>query len=143
MFNINPIKIELSEQQFRYLLDLVYIGNWVMNSTRESDRIKEYDEVESLIFSHCAQHRMGKLAEMDRGELIPSRAFANGGIHEVIEHYEDTIFFDLLAEELALRDMEGQPLTRENYSELLDRIDAYLAEFDENGIDHLELDLGQ
>ncbi len=28
-----PMKIELTEQQFRYLLDLVYIGNWVINST--------------------------------------------------------------------------------------------------------------
>lgn len=34
------MKIELTEQQFRYLLDLVYIGNWVINSTREDDRIK-------------------------------------------------------------------------------------------------------
>ena len=29
-----PMNIELTQQQFRYLLDLVYIGNWVINSTR-------------------------------------------------------------------------------------------------------------
>ena len=68
------MKIELTEQQYRYLLDLVYIGNWVMNSTRESDRIKEYDQVESLVFSHCLDHKMSKLVELYRGELIPSRA---------------------------------------------------------------------
>ena len=28
------MNIELTDQQYRYLLDLVYIGNWVMNSTR-------------------------------------------------------------------------------------------------------------
>ena len=28
------MKIELTEKQFRRLLDLVYIGNWVLNSTR-------------------------------------------------------------------------------------------------------------
>ncbi|CAN4039963.1 Fe2+ transport protein FeoA, partial [Dysosmobacter welbionis] len=55
-----PMKIELTEQQFRYLLDLVYIGNWVINSTRENDRIQEYDQVESLIFSHCLHHKMSK-----------------------------------------------------------------------------------
>ena len=69
-----PMKIELTEQQFRYLLDLVYIGNWVINSTREDDRIQEYDQVESLVFSHCLQHKMSKLVELYRGELIPSRA---------------------------------------------------------------------
>ena len=50
------MKIELTEQQYRYLLDLVYIGNWVVNSTRENDRIREYDNLESIIFSHCPEH---------------------------------------------------------------------------------------
>ena len=98
------MKIELTEQQFRYLLDLVYIGNWVINSTRENDRIQEYDQVESLVFSHCLHHKMGKLVELYRGELIPSKAFADGGIHDAIEHYEDVVFYEILAEELALRD---------------------------------------
>ena len=92
------MKIELTEQQFRYLLDLVYIGNWVINSTREDDRIREYDQVESLIFSHCLHHKMSKLVELYRGELIPSRAFADGGIHEAIEQYEDVVFYEILAE---------------------------------------------
>lgn len=137
------MKIELTEQQYRYLLDLVYIGNWVMNSTREDDRIKEYDEVESLIFSHCLQHKMSKLVELYRGELIPSRAFADGGIHEAIENYEDVVFYEILAEELALRDMNGEPLTRENFSALLERIDTYLSEFTKNGTENISVDLDE
>ena len=50
------MKIELTEKQFRRLLDLVYIGNWVLNSTRGDDRICEYDEVESTVFSNCINH---------------------------------------------------------------------------------------
>ena len=46
-----------------------------------------------------------------------------------------------LAEELAMRDMDGEPLTRENYGELMDRIDAYLSEFDEHGTDNISVDL--
>ena len=107
----------------------------------ENDRIQEYDQVESLIFSHCLHHKMGKLVELYRGELIPSRAFADGGIHEAIEQYEDVVFYEILAEELALRDMNGEPLTRENYGELMDRIDAYLSEFDEHGTDNISVDL--
>jgi len=137
------MKIELTEQQFRYLLDLVYIGNWVMNSTREDDRIKEYDQVESLVFSHCLSHRMSKLVELYRGELIPSRAFADGGIHEVIESYEDTMFYEILAEEMALRDMNGEPLTQENYGALMERIETYLSEFDRNGTNNISVDLDE
>ena len=137
------MKIELTEQQYRYLLDLVYIGNWVMNSTREDDRIKEYDQVESLVFSHCLDHKMSKLVELYQGELIPSRAFADGGIHEAIENYEDVVFYEILAEELALRDMDGEPLTRENYTQLMDRIDAYLSEFDRHGTDNISVDMDE
>lgn len=133
--------LELTEQQYRYLLDLVYIGNWVMNSTREDDRIREYDEVESVLFSQCAAHGMKKLAERVDGEIVPSRAFTDGGIHEVIGDYEDTVFYEILAEELALRDMDGQPLTRDNYEALLTRIDAYLDEFDAHGTDNITIDI--
>ena len=137
------MKLELTDQEFRYLLDLVYIGNWVINSTRENDRIQEYDQVESLLFGRAALEGMPDLAERYRGSLIPSRAFADGGIHEAIEQYEDTIFYELLAEELALRDLDGQPLTRENYDALMARIDAYLSEFDEHGTDRVTVDLDE
>ena len=135
------MKIELTEQQFRYLLDLVYIGNWVINSTRENDRIQEYDQVESLIFSHCLHHKMSKLVELYRGELIPSRAFAEGGIHEAIMAYEDNTFFEILAQELALRDMDDPPITEENYDEVMSRMDEYLGEFEQHGTDNITVDM--
>ena len=70
------MKIDLTEKQFRRLLDLVYVGNWVMNSTRGDDRIQEYDDVESAVFAHCLSHGMVPLVEAYQGELVPSRAFA-------------------------------------------------------------------
>ena len=135
------MELKLTDKQFRYLLDLVYIGNWVINSTRENDRIREYDQLESYIFSHCADMKMSKLIELYEGEIIPSRAFAEGGIHEAIANYEDVTFYEILAEELALRDMDGQPMTRENYGELMERMDRYLGEFEENGTDHITVDM--
>ena len=135
------MEIKLTEKQFRRLLDLVYIGNWVLNSTRGDDRIRQYDQVESLIFSYCLSHGMAGLTELYQGELIPSRAFADGGIHEAIANYEDATFYELLAEDLALRDLGGVPLTRENYERLLERIDVYLDEFDAHGTDHVSVEL--
>jgi hypothetical protein len=135
------MEIKLTEKQYRRLLDLVYIGNWVLNSTREDDRIRDYDKVESLIFSHCLTHGMSKLVELYNGELIPSQAFADGGIQEAIMAYEDTTFFEILAQELALRDLDDPPITPENYEEIMARIDVYLGEFEENGTDHVSVDL--
>ncbi|MBE6971184.1 MAG: hypothetical protein E7446_03585 [Ruminococcaceae bacterium] len=135
------MEIKLSEKQFRRLLDLVYIGNWILNSTRGDDRIRQYDEVESLIFSHCLTHGMAGLTELYEGELIPSRAFAEGGIHEAIMAYEDTTFFEILAQEMALRDMDDPPITPENYDEVMERMGTYLSEFELHGTDNISVDI--
>ena len=133
--------VRMTEKQFRRLLDLVYIGNWVLNSTRGEDRIREYDQVESLIFSYCLEHGMTPLVELYDGEMIPSRAFAEGGIHEAIMAYEDVTFFEILAEELALRDLDAERATEENYDEVMDRMEQYMGEFEAHGTDHISGDL--
>ena len=130
------MKIELTDRLFRYLLDLVYIGNWVLNSTRGNDRFADYDNLESKIFALSPA-----LSEHWNGTIVPSRAYAEGGIHEAIAYYEDNVCYEILAEELALRDMNGEPLTRENYGELMERIDAYLSEFDRHGTDNISVDM--
>ena len=135
------MELHLTEKQYRRLLDLVYIGNWVLNSTRGDDRITDYDKVESLVFSHCLDHGMTPLVELYDGEIIPSRAFAEGGIHEAIMAYEDVTFFEILAEELALRDLDTDRATAENYDEVMDRMEQYMGEFEAHGTDHISVDL--
>lgn len=131
------MKLELSRKQFRRLLDMAYIGNWILNSTRGEDRIPDYDEVESLLFQKAREEGMPTLTEDWMGTPVPSRAFAEGGIHEAIMEYENNVFFDILAEDLARRDMEDAAIDQNNYDELVRRIDAYLDEFEEHGTDRI------
>ncbi len=133
------MEISLNKKEFRRLLDLVYIGNWILNSTRGNDRFEDYDQVESKLFAICRSCGMETLVEKWNGEDVPSRAFAEGGIHEAIMDYEDTVFFEILAEELARRDMDYQPVSKENYEELVSRMDEYIAEFEAHGTDNLVL----
>lgn len=135
------MKLELTTKDFRRLLDLVYIGNWVLNSTRGDDRIADYDKVESLLFAKAAESGMKALAELYQGEVIPSKAFAEGGIHEAIMEYENNVFFEILAEDLARRDMQDAPIDEDNYAELASRIDAYISEFEEHGTDNILVDM--
>ncbi len=134
------MELELTRKQLRRLLDMVYIGNWILNSTRGEDRFKDYDEVESLLFARAAQEGMPALAEVYQGEVIPSRAFAEGGIHEAIMDYENNVFFEILAEDLARRDMDDVPIDETNYDELTQRIDAYIDEFEAHGTDNITVD---
>ena len=137
------MKLELTTKQFRRLLDMAYIGNWILNSTRGDDRFKDYDDVESLLFAKAREEGMGVLAEDWQGEVVPSRAFAEGGIHEAIMEYENNVFFDILAEDLARRDLEDASIDQNNYEELSSRIDAYIAEFEQHGTDNILVDSDQ
>ena len=133
------MKIELSELEYRRLLDIVYIGNWILNSTRTADRIEDYDNLQSKIFSYCAEQGMYEIFEKFGNIFLPSSAFENGGIHEAIADYEDTVFFEILAEELAKRDMSREAIGPENFNELTRRVDEYIDEFEKNGMDNIIL----
>ena len=76
--------VDLTSAEFRQLLDMVYIGNWVLNSARGDDRITEYDRIESKIFGLCSGTPLSALVEKRLGISFPSRAFEDGGIHEAI-----------------------------------------------------------
>ena len=134
------MKLELTTKQYRRLLDMAYIGNWVLNSTRGDDRFRDYDEVESILFEKAAAEGMAVLAEVYEGEVVPSRAFVEGGIHEAIIEYENNVFFDILAEDLARRDMEQENVDQNDTTELLNRMEEYMTEFELNGTDHISLD---
>ena len=135
------MNLELTEKQFRRLLDLVYIGNWILNSTRGDQRFRDYDQVESLLFSRAILEGMPSLGELYQGEIVPSQAFVEGGIHEAILEYENNVFFEILAEDLARRDMDDAPIDESNYAELASRIDAYINEFEEHGTDNILVDI--
>ena len=76
-----------------------------------------------------------------QGHIFPSSAYENGGIHEAIMEYENNVFFDILAEDLARRDMNDAPIDESNYAELAHRIEAYINEFEENGTDNILVDI--
>ena len=136
----DKMNIELTDKEFRRLLDMVYIGNWILNSTREGDRLTDYDRLESKLFAQSLLHNMPGLCELSGGVPVPSQAFTYGGIHEAISNYEDAVFFDILAEELALRDMCYEQIPEDDIDELNGRIEEYIEEFDENGIDNIVLE---
>ena len=129
------MQIELTNKEFRRLLDLVYIGNWVLNSTRGYDRFEDYDNLESKIFALSPA-----LSEPWNGTIVPSRAYAEGGIHEAIAYYEDNVFYEILAEELSRRDMNYPDITEENYDEIISRMQQYMEVFQISGVDRLILD---
>ena len=134
------MNIEMTEKEYRRLLDLVYIGNWILNSPRGDDRIEDYDRVEERLFALAPEHGMKSLMQVWEGHVYPSQAFADGGIHEAIADYEDAVFFNILAEELARRDLGLEDTDPEDFTELSERMEDYLDEFDRNGLSTVTVD---
>jgi len=135
------MNLELSDKEFRRLLDMVYIGNWVLNSARGDDRFEDYDLLQEKLFARCPGAGMRALVELRQGRVSPSAAYENGGIHEAIADYEDAVFFDILAEELARRDLGLEFSEPEDITELTTRMDEYLDEFEKNGLNTVTVDL--
>lgn len=134
------MQIEFTTKEFRRLLDLVYIGNWILNSTRGNERFADYDNLESKLFALCNSNGMQSLTQFWNGTYIPSQAYEEGGIQEVIALYEDNTFYEILAEELSRRDMDYPDITPDNYQEISDRMQQYMLEFEANGVTRLTLD---
>ena len=135
------MNIELTEKEFRRLLDLVYIGNWILNSTRGEDRFEDYDLLQEKLFALCPGQGMRALVQQWQGHIFPSKAYEEGGIHEAIADYEDAVFFSILAEELARRDLGLEATDPEDFTELSERMEEYLSEFDRNGLAAIHIDI--
>ena len=135
------MNIELTEKEFRRLLDMVYIGNWILNSTRGDDRFEDYDELQEKLFTLCLDRGMRALVQTWHGRIYPSKAYEEGGIHEAIADYEDAVFYNILAEELARRDLGLEDRDPEDFAELAGRMEDYLDEFEKNGLDTISIDI--
>lgn len=133
--------IKLTTKEFRHLLDMIYIGNWILNSTRANDRFEDYDLLQEKLFALASQNGLPELAQTYLGHVFPSRAYEEGGIHDAIADYEDAVFFDILAEELARRDMSEEQLNPNDVKELTARMDTYMSEFEVNGIENISLNI--
>ena len=134
------MQIELTEKEFRRLLDLVYVGNWILNSARGDDRFEDYDLLQEKLFALSGKAGMPSLVQRWHGHIFPSKAYEEGGIHEAIADYEDAVFYDILAEELARRDMHLESISQNDDEELSSRMEEYFDEFEKNGIENVKVD---
>ena len=135
------MNIELSDKEYRRLLDMVYIGNWILNSTRGDDRFEDYDLLQEKLFALSPLRGMRSLVQLEDGHFFPSKAYEEGGIHEAIADYEDAVFYNILAEELARRDLGLEDSDPEDFTELQLRMEEYLGEFEKHGLDSINIDM--
>jgi hypothetical protein len=138
---MKKVNLELSPEQYKELIRLVYIGEWVI------------DEPENMVLNDLIQVMFSKAKDAGHGSLVdfdkemnlymPSAAF-DEEVVEIVDDYEEECFWDHLIYRMANKDLEAKlgekadKLTNEERIDLIDPIsEKYVKEFEENGIDNL------
>ncbi|NDY41276.1 hypothetical protein G3N55_00225 [Dissulfurirhabdus thermomarina] len=147
------MKVDITKQEFRLLLDMLSVAGWIIDSYRDRDdpAIQPYDMLIQKFLSLAEGFGFGDLVEYDRREkkYYFSSVYEDIGTDTAfVNDFVDMSFWEELAVRLARRDlleevggeaaleeMEPDEAARRE-DELADR---YYAEFERSGLDRLRL----
>jgi len=140
-------KIELTDEEYKNLIRLVYLGHWMSNSHRD-DPITELDNVENTIYSYAEQFGCADMIDCDTklNRFYPSFELETE-MDVYIQEYDDYTFWDELAWNLSDRDFEkkydpAQTLVMTTDEILRQKdimVEKYSKEFEANGVGNLVL----
>jgi len=106
------VQIDLTNDEYRRLLELAYLGEWVVNSNRSpTENIKEYDDLLKSLFSYAEEAGLEDFAQYYEEEKahFPSPVFEDEtSVREFLEEYNDDTFWAELIDRLAWRDAAAE-----------------------------------
>ncbi len=148
------MEIKFTRKQYKNLIKLVYLGNWIINAirsgTKDNPQIKKYNEIEQYVFSFAKEARLEKYIEYDKEfkKFFPTSGLEEDpDIEKYRQDYEDEIFWEDLADKLGARDFikeYGEKAIRkmtqkDKFLREQEFIIKYEEEFNKNRIQNLEL----
>ncbi len=132
------MRVEFTKEQFRALLDLAYLGNWMINSHRSGDVIAEYDDLQTYLFSHCPRFELEELLDVT-DPTYPSQAYEEG-VSEFIDEYDDETLWEGLAMNLATKRVAEEKVDPEGaLAKIFEYEEELLEEFEKNGLKNISV----
>ncbi len=145
------MKIDFTSQEYKKLLDILYIADWVMNAHKFEDdpKTKPYKGLEQKILSYAKGMGFEEMVEYaaDQKEYFPTRKFEESSpAMTLIEEFENESFWEALISRLADRDLIRQmggveKLSQLSFEERMKKTMAieekYASEFEDWGLDNL------
>lgn len=151
------MEMDLSLEQYETLLKLVYMGDWVISTLQAKDRADDdpdndtrFAEVVRHVFSYAEKAGLGNIVQIDQnnGEPYLTREFEEeSGLVDILEDYEDEVFWQALIERLAHRDFlrhfGESAISAMAIEERIEKEtpfhDKWANEFHENGIESIKV----
>ena len=145
------MKLHLTKKEYRALLDLITVGDWVLHShtVQDKDCSITHRAVMKKIFSYSSEMQCEDLVEYDqkKDEGYETCAYEEVIQEAFIQPYNEETFWEELADRLAMRDAVREigednlktmePLRRVKL--LSDKTETYENEFEEHGLECLTL----
>jgi hypothetical protein len=139
------LQIELTNEQYRHLVTLLFLGEWMINGIPPEHRRKELQEVADYIYSFADQFGASDWIEYceDCGACHANQRMEDE-LLPIVDEYDEETFWDVLSHHLAYRDVmlgadPDQELTPALEMRLWRRKEQYQQEFDKHGLDHVRL----
>jgi hypothetical protein len=143
---MKEINIKLNSNQYKALLKLIYLGEWVLNSNldRSGEKLTIEEEVEQIVY---ASNPEPGLFEYDNefGLYFPTRDFEDK-MQKFIDDYNNYNFWEELAYQLADRDTKielGDKLDKIGTREYIEihqkHLEFYAEEFNNNNLNNVKI----
>lgn len=147
------MKIDLSRKEYRDLLDIIAIADWVLNAHKveQDPRTERYRKLEQKFLALSEQMRFENLVEFapEQDRYFPTKEYEDtSSVQTFVSEYENDTFWEELVARLAERDLAQQiggydkiaTLTREEMFTRLSQLEEYYsAEFALNGLKNLKV----
>lgn len=143
----NNVKIEFTPEEYKSLLKLLYLGEWMHNAYNESEP-SDVEKVVQKVFAKSKEAGLERMIQYteDLGKYFPTRNMEEI-FHLLVEDYDESTFYEELPYRLAERDFEAkytksaikkmsaetQFLKKEELAE------KYFDEFEKNGLKNLRI----
>ena len=147
------MNVDISKEEYGKLLDLLHMASWVLHAheNEKSPLTEPYDAVVQKFYALAKDMGQDRMIayHSDAKKFMPTVEFENSAQSwEFIDEFMDDTFWDELMHRLAERDIErqvGGPDQSDNLT-MTERftleapvLQKYIQEFDEHGIDRLEI----
>lgn len=144
------MKINFTKKEYRHLLDLIYLGDWVMTAADVEQDInkKHHEEITQKIYSFAKDFGCEDLIEYDAecDGYNETRDFEESEVSKHLTNYEENSFWETLISRLAERDfLKDLPpgglkalSLEEKFSGIQKHEDKWAEEFSKSGLDNLK-----
>lgn len=146
------MKINITKKEYKLLLEMLYLSDWMMNAHNVDDRNPEHETLRKKLLAHYKEMDAQDIIEYSEtsDDFYETKEYEQLIHQKYITPYDDETFWDALIDRLAERDAVSEIgmekyLSMEGIERIMkveEYIERYTNEFEQHGLDHVKIECG-